>query len=67
MGKPEGKTPLGRRWHRCDIDIKMDLRTVGWEDMDWIDLTQDRNRWQCVVKASMNLLVPNSVENFVTS
>jgi hypothetical protein len=40
---------------------------VGWEGIDWIDLSQDRNGWQCVANALMNLLVPNSVGNFVTS
>jgi hypothetical protein len=29
VGKPEEKRPLGRRWHRCDIDINMDIQAVG--------------------------------------
>jgi hypothetical protein len=47
VGKPEGKRPQGRP--RCwrENDIKMDLREVGWGGMDWIHLTQDRDRW-CV-------------------
>jgi hypothetical protein len=40
MGKPEGKRPLGR--HRWVDNIKMDLREIGWDGMDWIDLAQDR-------------------------
>jgi hypothetical protein len=36
----------------------MDLREVGWDDRDWIDLTQDRDRWRAYVNAVMNLRVP---------
>jgi hypothetical protein len=42
--KPEGKRPLGRpRRGRVD-SIKMDLREIGWDGMDWIDLAQDRDQ-----------------------
>ena len=53
--KPEGKRPLGRLRHRWDDNIKMDLQEVKWGT--WIDLAQNRNRWQAVVKAVMNLRV----------
>jgi hypothetical protein len=36
----------------------MDIREVGWEDMNWIELAQDRDRWQALVNAVMNLRVP---------
>jgi hypothetical protein len=39
-------------------NIKMDLREVGWDGMDWIYLAQDRYRWRALVKAIMNLRVP---------
>jgi CRISPR/Cas system-associated protein Cas7 (RAMP superfamily) len=39
-------------------NIKMDLEKVGWSDVDWIGLAQDRNRWRALVKAVMNLRVP---------
>jgi hypothetical protein len=42
VGKPERKRPLGRQRHRWMDSIKMDLRQIGWDDMDWIDVTQNR-------------------------
>jgi hypothetical protein len=39
-------------------DIKVDLREIGWDGMDWIDLVQDRNQWSAVVNTVMNLRVP---------
>jgi hypothetical protein len=36
-------------------NIKMDLREVGWEGVDWIDMAQDRDRWRALVSAVMNL------------
>ena len=57
-GKPEGWRPLGRPWHRWEDNIKMDLQEVGCGGMDWIELAQDRNRWQALVNAVMNLWVP---------
>jgi hypothetical protein len=38
MGKPEGKRPLGRHRDTWENNVKMDLREIGWDDMDWIDL-----------------------------
>jgi hypothetical protein len=58
VGKPEGKRPLGRPRRRWVANIKMDIREVGWDGMDWIDLAQDRNRWSAHVNAVMNLRVP---------
>jgi hypothetical protein len=42
MGKSEGKRPLGRARRRWVDNIKIDLREIGWDGMDWIDLAQDR-------------------------
>jgi hypothetical protein len=39
-------------------NIKIDLREIGWNGGDWIDLVQDRNQWRALVKAVMNLRVP---------
>jgi hypothetical protein len=56
--KPEGKRPLGRPRRRWVHNIKVDLREIEWGDMDWIDLSQDRDRWRALVNTAMNLLVP---------
>ena len=58
VGKPEGKRPLGRPRRRWEDNIKMDLHEVGggWED--WMELAQDRDRWQALVSTVMNLGVP---------
>jgi hypothetical protein len=58
VGKPEGRRPLGRPRRRWVDNIKMDLREIGWGGMDWIDLTQDRDRWIALVNTVMNLRVP---------
>ena len=58
MGKPEGKGPLERPRRRWEDNIRMDLREVGWRDMRWIDMAQDRDRWRALVSAAMNLRVP---------
>jgi hypothetical protein len=48
VGKPEGKGPLGRPRSRWVNSIKMDLREIEWDGMDWIDLAQDRDQWRAL-------------------
>jgi hypothetical protein len=38
--------------------FKMDLRDIGWDGMDWIDLAQDKDHWRALVNTAMNLRVP---------
>jgi hypothetical protein len=57
VGKPEGKRPLGRPRRRWEDIIKADLQEVGCGGKDWIELDQDRDRWQALVIAVMNLHV----------
>ncbi|KAJ4444520.1 hypothetical protein ANN_06314 [Periplaneta americana] len=49
IGRPEGKRPLGRPRRRWEDNIKMDLREVGYDDREWINLDQDRDRWRAYV------------------
>jgi hypothetical protein len=58
VGKPEGRRPLGRPWRRGEDNIKTDLQEVGCGCVDWIGLAQDRDGWQALVSAVMNLWVP---------
>jgi hypothetical protein len=58
VGNPEGRRPLGRPRRRWMDNIKMDLREIGWDGMDWIDLAQVRDQWRALVNAVMNLRVP---------
>ena len=58
VGKPEGKSPLGRPRRKWVDNIRMDLQEVGCGYMDWIGLAQDRDRWRTLVSAVMNLRVP---------
>jgi hypothetical protein len=39
-------------------NIKMDLREIGWDGVDWVDLAQDGDQWRALVKTVMNLRVP---------
>jgi hypothetical protein len=58
VGKPDVKRPFGRR--RCSwVDnIKIDLREIGWDVVDWIELAQDGDQWRALVNTVMNLRVP---------
>jgi hypothetical protein len=53
-----GNRPFGRPRRRWVDNIKMDLQEVGCEGMDWIEMSEDRERWQAFVNVVMNLWVP---------
>jgi hypothetical protein len=57
MGKPDGKRPLGRPRRKWQDGIRMDLTEFGWRSVDWIQLAQDRDRWQALVNTVMSLQV----------
>jgi hypothetical protein len=54
----EGKRPLGRPRRRWEDNIKMDLKLVGIDGANWIQLTQDRVQWRACVNPVMKLRVP---------
>jgi len=58
VGKPEGKRPLGKPSCRWLDNIRMDFQEMGCGYMDWIGLSQDRDRWRMLVSTVMNLRVP---------
>jgi hypothetical protein len=58
VGKPGGKRPLGRPRGRLVDNIKMDLREIGLDGVDWIDMAQDRGQWRALVNTVLNIRVP---------
>ena len=58
VGRPERKKVLGRPRRKREDNIKMGIQEMGWGNMDWIDMAQDRDKWGAVVNAVMNLRVP---------
>jgi hypothetical protein len=57
VGKPEGKRPMRRPRHSWENTINKELQEVECGGMDWIELTQDRDRWRALVNAVMNVRV----------
>jgi hypothetical protein len=58
VGKPEGKKSLARPRHRWLDNIRMYLVEVGWNDVDWFGLAQDKTRWRALVNSVLNLRFP---------
>jgi hypothetical protein len=58
--KPEGKRPLGTPRRRWADNIRMGFVEVGWGDVDWIGLAQDRDRWRALVNSVLNIPVPRN-------
>ena len=57
-GKPIGKRPLRRPRRRWEDNIRMELKEIGFNVKNWVDLTQDRDYWRTLVNATLNLRVP---------
>jgi hypothetical protein len=58
MNCTEGRRPLGKPRHRWVDNIKIDLKEIGWNGIDWIDLAQGRNQWMVLVNMGLNIWVP---------
>jgi len=57
VGKPDGRRLLERHRHRWKDNIKMSLQGVGWGDMNWMDLAQNRDGWRATVNAVLYLRI----------
>jgi hypothetical protein len=66
VGKPDGKRPLGRPRPRLVDNIKIDLREIGWDGMDWMDLTQDRDQWRDIMNTVMNFWVASNAGKYLS-
>jgi hypothetical protein len=58
VGRPEGKRAVGRPRHRWEDNIKLDLREIGIDEANWIQLARYRVQWRAFVNMVMNLRVP---------
>jgi hypothetical protein len=58
VGKPAEKSPLGRAKRRWEGNIRIELKEIGWEGVDWSQLPQDWDQWRAVVNTVMKLRVP---------
>jgi hypothetical protein len=57
VGKPKRRRPFGRPRHRWEDGIRGDVREIDLEGVEWIQLAQDKDRWQALVNVVMNLWV----------
>lgn len=55
MGNTGGKRPLVRPRCRLEIDVKIDLKEIDWEGVDWIDLAEYRDKWRALENAGINI------------
>jgi hypothetical protein len=67
VGKPERNKPRGRPRRRREDNIKMNLRKICLEALNWIRLAQNRDRWRAIVNTVVYLRVPSKAGNFLTS
>jgi hypothetical protein len=58
VGTPAGKRPLGKSRSRWVDNIKIDLREIGWDGVDWVCMAQERDQWRALVNKVLNLRVP---------
>jgi hypothetical protein len=57
-GNPEGKRPFGKSRCGREVNIRMDLRKVGWKGVDWMHMAEDKDQWRALVNTVMNFWIP---------
>jgi hypothetical protein len=57
VGKTESERPRGRTSGRLEDNVRMDVREIRWEVVEWMHLAQDRDQWRSVVSTEMNIRV----------
>jgi hypothetical protein len=67
VGKPEGKSPLGRPRRRWEENITLDLREIWGEVVDWIHLAQIMDQLRGFMNTVMNFCVSETTDNFLTN
>jgi hypothetical protein len=67
VAKPEEKRPIGRPKHSRMYNMETELREVGWGDMDWINLAQNKDQWRALANTVTNFLVPYNFSEFLSS
>jgi hypothetical protein len=67
VGNPKEKRPLERPRRKWVNNIKMDVKEIGLNCIDWIDLSQNMDQWRARVNTVMNHQVPQNVEKFLCS
>jgi hypothetical protein len=58
VGNPPGKSPPGRPRRCWENNIRIDIREMEWESVDWTHLAQDRDQWKPLLYTVINLRVP---------
>jgi hypothetical protein len=66
VGKLDGKRPFGRSRCRWGDNIKISLQETGHEDVNWIHLSRDSEKWRADVKAVINIRVLSIAGKFLT-
>jgi len=58
IGEPRRKRPHGGHSWRSEDNVRLDLREMGWQGVDWIHLARGRDHFKGAMNTAMNLQVP---------